>query len=242
MKYLIVNADDFGASRGINRAVLELHQRGVLTSASLMINSPAAAHAVEWASREPALGIGLHVTLTAEDATPLVDFNERSQCPAELETQLERFQAALGRLPTHLDSHQNVHRDARLAPLFVEFAGRYCLPLREHSPARYFASFYGQWDGETHPEQIGIENLLRLLASEPRRGHYRAELPSGYVDPEFESIYHAERQIELKTLSDPRFPAFVKRQRNRADHVPRCSPSMRGGDLICSSWCRRTTW
>jgi predicted glycoside hydrolase/deacetylase ChbG (UPF0249 family) len=212
MKYLIVNADDFGASRGINRAVRELHQRGVLTSASLMINSAAAAHAVEWASQEPALGIGLHVTLTAEDATPLVDFNDRSQCRAELQTQLDRFQAALGRLPTHLDSHQNVHRDARLAALFVEFAGRYCLPLREHSPARYLASFYGQWDGETHPEQIGIENLLRLLASEPDEGITELSCHPGYVDPEFESIYSGERQIELKTLSDPRFAAFVKRR------------------------------
>jgi chitin disaccharide deacetylase len=213
MKYQIVNADDFGASRGINRAVLELSQRGVLTSASLMIDSPAAADAVERASQEPALGIGLHVTLTAEDATPLVDFNDRSQCAAELETQLERFQAALGRLPTHLDSHQNVHRDARLAPLFVEFARRHRLLLREHSPARYFSGFYGQWDGATHPEQIGVETLLSLLASELGEGITELSCHPGYVDPEFESIYHAEREIELKTLSDPRFPAFVKQQR-----------------------------
>jgi predicted glycoside hydrolase/deacetylase ChbG (UPF0249 family) len=178
-----------------------------------MIDAPAAADAVEWASQEPALGIGLHVTLTAEDATPLVDFNDRSQCAAALETQLERFQAALGRLPTHLDSHQNVHRDARLAPLFVEFAGRHHLLLREHSPARYLASFYGQWDGETHPEQIGVENLLCLLASDLGEGITELSCHPGYVDPEFESIYHAEREIELKTLSDPRFPAFVKQQR-----------------------------
>ena len=214
MKYLIVNADDFGASRGINRAVLELHQRGVLTSTSLMIDLPAAADAVERASREPALGIGLHVMLTTEDFVPLVDFNDRSRCAAELENQLDRFQAALGRLPTHLDSHHNVHRDPRLAPLFVEFAGRHRLPLRGHSPARYFADFYGQREGgETHPEGIGVESLLRMLASELHEGMTEFSCHPGYMDPDFKSVYHAEREIELKTLSDPRFPAFLAEQR-----------------------------
>ena len=46
MKYLIVNADDFGASAGINRGILEAHERGVLTSTSLMVNMPAVGEAV----------------------------------------------------------------------------------------------------------------------------------------------------------------------------------------------------
>ena len=46
VKYLIVNADDLGASRGINRAIFELHERGIVTSTSLMIRLPAAAEAV----------------------------------------------------------------------------------------------------------------------------------------------------------------------------------------------------
>ena len=202
--------DDFGASRGINRAVVELHQRGVLTSTSLMIDSAAAADAVELAAREADLGIGLHVTLTTEDAAPLVDFNDRLRCAAELEAQLERFQIALGRLPTHLDSHQNVHRDPRLAPLFIELARGHRLPLREHSPARYLSSFYGQWDGEIHPEQISVENLLRLLAKEVNEGITELSCHPGYIDPDFESVCHAEREMELKTLSDPRFPAYLR--------------------------------
>jgi predicted glycoside hydrolase/deacetylase ChbG (UPF0249 family) len=210
MKYLIVNADDFGASRGINQGILELHRSGVLTSTSLMIDSPAAADAVERALREPALGVGLHVTLTAEDAAPLIDFDDRSQCAAELEAQIDRFQTALGRLPTHIDSHQNVHRDERLKPLFMQTARRHGLPLREHSPARYFSAFYGQWDGETHPEQISVENLLRMLASAPSEGITELSCHPGYVDPRFESVYHAEREMELKTLSDPRFREFIK--------------------------------
>jgi chitin disaccharide deacetylase len=163
LKYLIANADDFGASRGINRAIKELHELGTITSASLMIDMPAAEEAAAMAAAAPALGVGLHVTLTSEDATPLIDFGDRSRCAAELEAQFGRFERALGQPPTHIDSHQNVHRDPRLTPLFVKLALRHGLPLREHSRARYFSSFYGQWNGETHSEQISVDNLLCML-------------------------------------------------------------------------------
>jgi len=60
---LIVNADDFGRSASINRAVIEAHQRGILTSASLMVNESACDEAVELARKNPKLGVGLHLTL-----------------------------------------------------------------------------------------------------------------------------------------------------------------------------------
>jgi hopanoid biosynthesis associated protein HpnK len=60
---LIVNADDFGQSSAVNRAVIRAHEEGILTTASLMVNAPAAAEAVELARRHPGLGVGLHLTL-----------------------------------------------------------------------------------------------------------------------------------------------------------------------------------
>jgi hopanoid biosynthesis associated protein HpnK len=60
---LIVNADDFGASESINAAVIDAHQRGILTTASLMVNGDAAAEAVGLAKANPRLGVGLHLTL-----------------------------------------------------------------------------------------------------------------------------------------------------------------------------------
>ena len=60
---LIVNADDFGRSHSINPAVIRAHREGILTSASLMVNEPAAAEAVELARENPKLGVGLHLTL-----------------------------------------------------------------------------------------------------------------------------------------------------------------------------------
>ena len=60
---LIVNADDFGRTSEINEAVIAAHQRGILTTASLMVNGAAAAEAVGLARQNPRLGVGLHLTL-----------------------------------------------------------------------------------------------------------------------------------------------------------------------------------
>src|ERR1051326_7473123 len=60
---LIVNADDFGASQSINAAVIDAHPRGILTTASLMVNGKAAEEAVELAKVNPRLGVGLHLSL-----------------------------------------------------------------------------------------------------------------------------------------------------------------------------------
>ncbi len=211
MKYLIVNADDFGASRGINRAILELYELGVLTSASLMITMPAAADAVRLARQNPGLGVGLHVTLTGEDATAFVDFDDAESCVTAIQSQIGAFSAQLDALPTHLDSHQNVHRDSRLTPIFQELAQRYELPLREHSAVRYFSNFYGQWDGDFHPEQISLESLLQMLETELREGGItELSCHPGYVGADFASPYDAERELELRTLSDPKLSEFFR--------------------------------
>jgi hopanoid biosynthesis associated protein HpnK len=60
---LIVNADDFGLSSPVNEAVIRAHREGILTSASLMVNEPAAEEALALARQHPRLGVGLHLTL-----------------------------------------------------------------------------------------------------------------------------------------------------------------------------------
>jgi predicted glycoside hydrolase/deacetylase ChbG (UPF0249 family) len=203
VRYLIVNGDDFGASRGVNRGILEAHRSGILTSASLMVDMPGSEEAARMARGAPELGVGLHVALTHECGAPRLDLADPEACRAELERQLARFHELLGRMPTHLDSHHNVHRRPALLPLFADLAHRCGLPLREHSPARYFPSFYGQWDGETHLEQIGVESLRRMLREEIGDGVTELGCHPGYVDPDFRSDYSAERETELRTLCDP---------------------------------------
>jgi predicted glycoside hydrolase/deacetylase ChbG (UPF0249 family) len=96
VRRLIVNADDFGLTDGINRAVLELHQLGALHSTTLMAASPRFSDAVEISSRQNSLGVGCHIVLM--DGTPVAN-------PAAIPTLLDRtsdrderphFRATLG--------------------------------------------------------------------------------------------------------------------------------------------------
>ena len=77
MTRLIVNADDFGLTAGVNRAILELHRAGVLTSATLMARAAATDEAIEMAKATPTLGVGCHVLLV--DGEPV-------SAPAQLPT------------------------------------------------------------------------------------------------------------------------------------------------------------
>ena len=63
MRYLIVNADDLGASPGVDRGILEAHARGIVTSASLMVDTPWSAEGAARARATPALSVGLHIVL-----------------------------------------------------------------------------------------------------------------------------------------------------------------------------------
>jgi predicted glycoside hydrolase/deacetylase ChbG (UPF0249 family) len=211
MKYLIVNGDDFGASRGINRGIIEAHRCGILTSTSLIVTTPWSEEAAFLSRAIPALSVGLHVHLTQQRElyAGLIDGDG---VRAELQRQFLRFQELMGRPPSHLDSHHNTHRDPRLLPHFLDLARQYSLPLREHSPARYFSKFYGQWGGETHPEQIGVESLIRMLETEVQEGVTELSCHPGYVDPDFPSGYSAERETELQTLCNSHIRQVLARR------------------------------
>jgi len=210
MKHLIVNGDDFGASRGVNRGILEAHTRGILTSASLMVSMPASAEASAFARSRPGLSLGLHADLDSIERCAGFD-----EARSALYRQADRFYTLVGRAPTHLDSHHNVHRDARLLPFFLELARCLDVPLREYSPVRSVSRFYGQWGGETHPEQIGVQGLIRILETEVEPGLNELCCHPGYVEPEFPSTYRVERQIELRTLCDPAVRQCLERHEIR---------------------------
>ena len=129
-----------------------------------------------------------------------------------LREQLSRFERLMGRPPTHLDSHHNVHRDPGRLPHFLAVAAEHGLPLRDHSAVRYFSKFYGQWGGEAHPEQISVESLARMLEMEIQEGVTELSCHPGYLDPNYRTGYAAEREIELRTLCDPRVREVLAEQ------------------------------
>ena len=134
MRRLIINADDFGLTPGVNRAISDAHRNGIVTSATLMANSGAFGAAVECAKTMPRLSVGCHVVLVdgepilPRDQVPtlLVDgtrfrngFGEIAKStlrkkinPAEIEAevtaQVRRIQQARVKV-SHVDSHKHVH-------------------------------------------------------------------------------------------------------------------------------------
>src|SRR5947208_13920179 len=97
---LVVNADDFGLSPGVNRGIANAHRDGVLTSTSLMVDTPFSADAAAIAAEMPRLTVGLHAELSAALAES--DGKRAAAiCLKELERQLERFHTLTERLPVH---------------------------------------------------------------------------------------------------------------------------------------------
>jgi predicted glycoside hydrolase/deacetylase ChbG (UPF0249 family) len=152
-KRLIVNADDLGRSAAANRGALEGHRRGIVTSASLAVNFPAAAEAPTLAQDAPGLGLGLHFTfsgappvLPPERIPTLVDFQGRlpaapegldavrpDELLAEARAQLRRFRELMGRHPTHLDTRQHAHRRPLVLETVLTLAWETGLPVRNAS-------------------------------------------------------------------------------------------------------------
>jgi predicted glycoside hydrolase/deacetylase ChbG (UPF0249 family) len=88
---LILNADDFGLTAGVNRAIMELHRAGTLTSTTLMARAAATAEAVRSARATPTLGVGCHVVLV--DGDPMLPARK---IPTLVDERTGRFQPTLG--------------------------------------------------------------------------------------------------------------------------------------------------
>jgi predicted glycoside hydrolase/deacetylase ChbG (UPF0249 family) len=211
MRYLVVNADDFGASVGVNRGIVEAHCWGVVTSASLMVAMPGSEEAAHMAHECPDLSVGLHASLCDGRSGRASELADPRACRAALEAQVSRFGELMGRRPTHLDSHHHVHVRPPLRPEFQEVADRYTIPLRECSRVRHCSRFYGQWAGEPHPEQLSVAGLIRILEAEIGDGVTELACHPGYADPPLASSYAAERELELRTLCDDRVRRFLER-------------------------------
>jgi len=208
-KVVIFNADDFGYSSGITRGIVAAHLRGVVTSTSCMVNTPATEEAVEASRENPRLAIGLHVNFTNE-ADRLVAFEDPALARTEVRRQFDRFLSLFGRLPTHIDSHQHVHRIDSCREAFLELAQETGLHLRDQSPVVYKGGFYGQWEyGVFDPEKVSLPALERIIRGELGPGLYEFCCHPGLVDAAFHAVYHAEREHELATLTDPRLRTIL---------------------------------
>jgi predicted glycoside hydrolase/deacetylase ChbG (UPF0249 family) len=215
---LIVNADDFGRSPGVNAGVIRAHEEGIVTSATLMVRWPAAEEAAAYARRST-LSIGLHLDLGEWERQNgewqvryevLDDFSGEAVAE-ELSRQLERFESLLGRGPTHLDSHQHVHREDPVRTAVLRVAHRLEIPVRGVTPGIGYIGFHGQ-DNEGNPlsDAISVEALIRAIEGLPPGITELGCHPASGTD--HPSAYGRERLRELESLCDPRVAAAIDRQ------------------------------
>ena len=135
MRRLIVNADDFGFTLGVNRAIVEAHARGIVTSSTLMATGPAFEDAARLAKTIPRLSVGCHVVLI--DGEPVLDAKllpsltgadgagfrdglksfglralagrlDAGEIQAEASAQIRKLQSA-GIDVSHVDTHKHTH-------------------------------------------------------------------------------------------------------------------------------------
>jgi hopanoid biosynthesis associated protein HpnK len=143
---LIVHADDFGLAEAVNAGIIEAHDRGIVTSVSLMATGPAFDHAVALARSRPKLDVGVHLVLTEHrpltgaSVPSLVDAAGRfplhathlarkrlggaislAEVRTELDAQIRRVREA-GVAVSHLDGHQHVHVFPGVAKIVAELA------------------------------------------------------------------------------------------------------------------------
>jgi len=217
---LIVNADDFGLSAGVNRGVARAHEHGILTSASMMVRAGHATEAAAYAKAHPELSVGLHVDLgewryTGEvwvAAYEVVATDDEAAVGAEVAAQVERFCALMGREPTHLDAHQHAHQSEPARTIVLEHGRRLGVPVRSFTPGlRYEGGFYGQSGrGEPWPQGIAPEALIALLRALPPGATELGCHPA--LDDDSGSSYSAERTVETATLCDPRVRDVLRKE------------------------------
>jgi predicted glycoside hydrolase/deacetylase ChbG (UPF0249 family) len=211
---LIVNADDFGYSRGVNRGIVEAHEDGIVTSASLMVKQPAAVEAARYAQAHPELDVGLHVELRRWSTPRLRRWPEgklQAVVERDIAAQFAEFRRLLDRDPTHLDSHHHRHRIDSLRPLFQSLAQELNVPLRHFaSDVTFCGEFYGHdGRGQPDPDAITPTALVGVLES-LRPGVTELGCHPGYTDG-LRSWYREERVQEVRTLCDSRVRLAIDR-------------------------------
>lgn len=205
MKRLIVNADDFGASRGVNQGIVDCHTRGIVTSASLMVTGQAAPDAAARSREHPGLSVGLHWDVCGEDDDGTFDTGDAAAVRDEFRRQLEAFERLMGRLPTHVDSHRHVHREERVQPVIEELVEPLGVPLRGDGQVNFVGGFYAQWEWRvTDLSHVSVAALQRIVREEVPAGWTELSCHPGYVSPDYHAVYDIEREAEVRTLTDPR--------------------------------------
>lgn len=198
MRYLIVNADDFGYTPGVNRGIIDAHTRGIVTSTSVMVDGVAALEAADLALFDN-LSVGLHFV-----ASGTSDFT------AELERQVDVFMQITGKAPDHIDTHKMQSTDH---PVVEEVLRGYSrtkhVPVRRLGTVKYINSYFGmRGDGD-----LSVD-ALKLAIDAATDSYNELMCHVGYSDEQLRTIssYNDMREQELAAITDPSIRRYVDNQ------------------------------
>ncbi|PYE44561.1 carbohydrate deacetylase [Paenibacillus barcinonensis] len=229
MKHLIINADDFGLSPGVNQGIVEAYQAGGISSTTLMVNMPGFSDAIRLARLHSELGVGLHFNLTygrpVSDVRHVPSLVQKDGCfhpisetgsrelreiEIELLAQWERFIAS-GLYPTHLDAHHHLHQ------VFPDvYKAMAQLAIKENIPMRRLQQPH-HWSGDpallpttvdqvlldTYEAENGLQKLLGYLHNLPQ-GSTEIMCHPGYVDEPLQAMSKltSQRESELAVFGN----------------------------------------
>jgi chitin disaccharide deacetylase len=224
VRALIVNADDFGLTRGVSAGILAAHRHGIVTSTTVLVTAAVDREQLT-AARDAGLGLGLHMNLTLgrplTGARSLVDGGgafirdarraaagaDPGEVRAEVEAQVARFQELVGRLPTHIDTHHHVGLYPPVRDVVLDAARALGVAVRsQDAAARTRARSAGlrttdHFFGESGPDAYwsAARTLAHLRALPPGVSEFMCH-PGRFDDDLGYSRYGRQREVEMAGL------------------------------------------
>ena len=224
MRTLIVNADDFGLTRGVSAGILAAHRHGIVTSTTVLVTVEVDRQQLAEA-RDRGLGLGLHMNLTLGKPLTrprsLVDRSgafvrdprraaagaDAREVRAEAEAQIERFEKLVGRRPTHIDTHHHVGLHTPVRDVVLDVARQLGVAVRsQDAAARTRARSAGlrttdHFFGESGPDAYwsAARTLAHLRALPPGVSEFMCH-PGRFDGNLAYSRYGRQREVEMTGL------------------------------------------
>jgi predicted glycoside hydrolase/deacetylase ChbG (UPF0249 family) len=206
VKLLVINADDLGYDPEIDRGILEAHARGLVTSATAMVETPFARAAL--AAAPATLGLGLHAVLAPGASA--------AEAEATLRAQLARFEDLRGAAPTHLDSHRHAHAAPAVLDAFGAVALERGLPVRAVDAGMRAALrargvvTADRLLGDAALRPAWTEEALLAALSSLEEGATELMAHPGYAPRHARTSFGKEREVELAALCSARARAAAE--------------------------------
>ncbi|MFZ5801904.1 MAG: carbohydrate deacetylase [Candidatus Omnitrophota bacterium] len=235
---LILNADDCNLTRGVTEAILECHQRGIVSSTTCLINMPLKERLLKKIASQKRLGLGLHLNITLgapvspwRSVLSLLSadrqfdrsllnpcrFPKAGEVFREYENQLCLFRKFFRRLPTHLDTHHQLHDHRFYFAILYRLARKYRLPIRRSWGVRIPGlgirtsdHLFGGLGSKRGWSRGKFGRLLRTLPP----GLTEVMCHPGKNDPDLKkaSSMTAAREIECRIFRDPKWKRILKQR------------------------------